>query len=93
MAIKVRVEAFNALGKIEVTSEDILLQTLSKRVLGITKEKKSHDPLIAGQFELMAPNVAGVVLHGLEDEYYEVIPIFLNLNLFFFVGLCLGIHS
>lgn len=72
MSMEVRVEAFDALGKINVVSEDILLQTLSKRVLVITKEKSSLGQCPAEQFEILASNVAGVLVHGLEDEFYEV---------------------
>ncbi|KAM4079004.1 hypothetical protein ACB094_09G083100 [Castanea mollissima] len=72
MSMEVRVEAFDALGKINVVSEDILLQTLSKRVLAITKEKRSLGQCPAEQFEILASNVAGVLVHGLEDEFYEV---------------------
>ncbi|XP_030926423.1 protein SIEL isoform X2 [Quercus lobata] len=72
MSMVVRVEAFDALGKINLVSEDILLQTLSKRVLAITKEKRSLGQCPAEQFEILASNVAGVLVHGLEDEFYEV---------------------
>lgn len=72
MSMEVRVEAFDALGKINVVSEDILLQTLSKRVLATTKEKRSLGQCPAEQFEILASNVAGVLVHGLEDEFYEV---------------------
>ncbi|KAI3666881.1 hypothetical protein L6452_41921 [Arctium lappa] len=44
MIVKVRIEAFNALGKAGMASEYILMQTLSKKVLPITKEK-----MLAGQ--------------------------------------------
>lgn len=60
--MEVRVEAFNALGKIEMVSEDILLQTLSKKVLG----KNIH-------FEKSATSAAGALVHGLEDEFHKVI--------------------
>ncbi|PON42479.1 Coatomer beta subunit [Parasponia andersonii] len=72
MSVEVRVEAFSALRKIEVVSEDILLQTLSKRVLGIVKEKKSLGQCCGEQFEILASSVAGALLHGLEDEFFEV---------------------
>ena len=80
--MEVRVAAFDALGKIAVVSEDILLQTLSKRMLGITKEKKylgqcsakrkSFDLCIAKHFDRQACVAAGTFLHGLEDEFYQV---------------------
>lgn len=72
MSMEVRVEAFDALGKINVVSEDILLQTLSKRVLAITKGKRSLGQCPAEQFVILASNVAGVLVHGLEDEFYVV---------------------
>lgn len=66
MSVGVRIEAFNALGSVQLVSEDILLQTLSKKVLGIIKERKSDG------LEIFASSSAGVFLHGLEDEFYEV---------------------
>jgi integrator complex subunit 4 len=72
MSMEVRVEAFDALGKIQMVSEHILLQTLSKRVLGITKEMRSLGQCPAEQFEILASSMAGVLVHGLEDEFYEV---------------------
>lgn len=82
MSMEVRVAAFDALGKIGVVSEDILLQTLSKRVLGITKEKKplgqcsakrkSLGQYIPKHFDIQACVAAGAFVHGLEDEFYEV---------------------
>ena len=73
MSVEVRVEALSALRKIEVVSEDILLQTLSKRVLGIVKEKRTFGQCCNEQFEIMASSAAGALLHGLEDEFFEVI--------------------
>ncbi|KAJ0087630.1 hypothetical protein Patl1_31437 [Pistacia atlantica] len=72
MSMEVRVEAFDALGKVAVVSEDILLQTLSKKVLGIFKEKKPHGQCAADCFEISASGAAGAFVHGLEDEFYEV---------------------
>ncbi|KAG7965208.1 hypothetical protein I3843_09G212000 [Carya illinoinensis] len=72
MSMEVRVEAFDALGKIEIVSVDILLQTLSKRVLGTTKEMGSFGQCPAAEVERSASSVAGVLVHGLEDEFYEV---------------------
>ncbi|XP_065871772.1 protein SIEL isoform X1 [Euphorbia lathyris] len=72
MSLMVRVEAFNSLGKIKMVSEDILLQTLSKKVLSIMKEKKPYHLHIAKRVEILASNAAGAFVHGLEDEYYEV---------------------
>ena len=72
MSVKVRVETFIALGKIQMVSEDILLQTLSKRVLGMIKEKRSLGHCCSEQFERVVSNAAGAILHGFEDEYHEV---------------------
>ncbi|KAJ0088067.1 hypothetical protein Patl1_31451 [Pistacia atlantica] len=72
MSMEVMVEAFYALGKVAVVSEDILLQTLSKKVLGIFKEKKTHGQCVADCFEISASGAAGAFVHGLEDEFYEV---------------------
>ncbi|KAK4834531.1 hypothetical protein QYF36_024374 [Acer negundo] len=72
MSMEVRVEAFDALGKIGLVSEDILLQTLSKKVLGVIKERISHSKCNEECFEISASATAGAFLHGLEDEFYEV---------------------
>lgn len=69
MSTEVRLEAFDALGKIGLVSEDILLQTLSKKVLGINKDKILRP--IEG-FEISASSAAGAFVHGLEDEFSEV---------------------
>ncbi|KAL5550721.1 hypothetical protein UlMin_000897 [Ulmus minor] len=71
MSMEVRVEAFNALGNIEMVSEDILLQTLSKRVLGIAKANKPLGQRVGEQFGALALNAAGALVHGLEDEFFE----------------------
>ncbi|KAH9718514.1 protein SIEL [Citrus sinensis] len=72
MRMEVRVEAFNALGKVGMISEIVLLQTLSKKVLGATKEKKFHSLGAAECFEISASAAAGTFVHGFEDEFYEV---------------------
>ncbi|KAI3908438.1 hypothetical protein MKW92_012632 [Papaver armeniacum] len=59
MSMEVRNEAFVSLGKMKMVSEDILLQTLSK---------KSNTKIL----DLPASNAAGAFVHGLEDEFYEV---------------------
>ncbi|KAK9159201.1 hypothetical protein Scep_005775 [Stephania cephalantha] len=65
MSVEVRTETFLALGQINVGSEDILLQTLSKKMTETMRERKI--------FRNLPPsNVAGVFLHGLEDEFSEV---------------------
>ncbi|XP_057512953.1 LOW QUALITY PROTEIN: protein SIEL [Actinidia eriantha] len=72
MSVKVRVEVFDALGEIGMVSEDILLQTLSKKLLSALKDK-NYPGLYSGKpFELRASDASGVFLHGLEDEFCEV---------------------
>lgn len=80
MSMEVRVEAFDALGKIKIVSVDILLQTLSKRVPGATKELGSFGQCPAAEVEISALSVAGVLVHGLEDEFYEVTVGSINSN-------------
>lgn len=72
MSMKVRVEAFNALAKMEIVSEDFLIQSLSKRVLGVGKQRESMDQSTSEQFASLAAGVAGALVHGLEDEFFEV---------------------
>ncbi|KAI3666875.1 hypothetical protein L6452_41915 [Arctium lappa] len=72
MSVKVRIEAFNALGKAGMASEYILMQTLSKKVLPITKEKMLSGQLSGKLLSLPASNAAGAFVHGLEDEFFEV---------------------
>ncbi|KAJ1379849.1 Armadillo-type fold, partial [Sesbania bispinosa] len=72
MSMKVRVEAFNALGKTEIVSEEFLLQSLSKRVLGFGKQRETLDQSTSEQFVMLATSVAGALIHGLEDEFFEV---------------------
>lgn len=70
--MEVRIEAFIALGKVVMVSEDILLQTLSKKVLGVNKEKRSLGQSCGENFETLASSAAGAFVHGLEDEFFEV---------------------
>ncbi|KAI3927616.1 hypothetical protein MKX01_026549 [Papaver californicum] len=72
MSMEVRNEAFVSLGKIKMVSEDILLQTLSKKVLGYLKERKFPGKSNTKILDLAASNSAGAFVHGLEDEFYEV---------------------
>ncbi|XP_058214684.1 protein SIEL isoform X2 [Rhododendron vialii] len=85
MSLKVRVEAFDALGEISMVSEEILLQTLSKKLLSVSlqgskltlqrlglKEKTCSGLCSTKPFEIPASNSAGVFVHGLEDEFSEV---------------------
>ncbi|KAM3266125.1 protein SIEL [Capsicum annuum] len=73
MSVKVRIEAFTALGKIETVSENILLQTVSKKASPATEEM-----IFPGQyskkylFRIPAKSAILAFIHGLEDELYEV---------------------
>lgn len=75
MNVGVRVEAFTALGKFAYVSEDILLQTLYKKVKTV-KEKQSLALSCSKSHENHAAVAAGVFIHGVEDEYSEVIEFF-----------------
>lgn len=70
--MKVRVEAFNGLRKMEMVSEDLLLQSLAKRVSGRGKQKDTGGQRTSEQFVMLASSVAGALVHGLEDEFFEV---------------------
>ncbi|KAI3916408.1 hypothetical protein MKW92_029014 [Papaver armeniacum] len=72
MSMEVRNEAFISLGKMKMVSEDILLQTLSKKVLGNLKDRKFPGKSNTGNLDLPASNAAGAFVHGLEDEFFEV---------------------
>jgi len=82
--MKVRVEAFSGLRKMEMVSEDLLLQSLSKRVSGHGKQKETLGQRTSEQFVMLATNVAGALVHGLEDEFFEVTfenPLFAEIHL------------
>ncbi|EOA29823.1 hypothetical protein CARUB_v10012918mg [Capsella rubella] len=70
MSVDVRVEVFRAFGIIGTASEIIILQTLSKKVLGAGKGKKPQNHLSNVSADVAA--AAGVFIHGFEDEFYEV---------------------
>ncbi|CAK9327124.1 unnamed protein product [Citrullus colocynthis] len=72
MNMKVRVNAFDAIKRLEIVSEDLLLQSVSKRVLSIFKGKKSLVQCSTEQLEMLASDVAGTFVHGVEDEFYQV---------------------
>ncbi|CAA0836251.1 Protein SIEL [Striga hermonthica] len=69
---EIRVAAFNALGKVQTVSEDILLQTLSKKPLLATKEKNYTGQYTAKIFKIPVTAAAYIFIHGLEDEFYQV---------------------
>ncbi|XP_024016440.1 protein SIEL isoform X2 [Eutrema salsugineum] len=70
MSVDVRVEVFKGFGIIGAASESIILQTLSKKVLGAEKGKKPQNCLSTESADVAA--AAGVFIHGFEDEFYEV---------------------
>lgn len=70
--MKVRVEALNALASVRIVSEDILLQTLSKKASSAIKDKSYPGRYTAKVFDLPASSAAFAFVHGLEDEFYEV---------------------
>ncbi|PUZ41618.1 hypothetical protein GQ55_9G519000 [Panicum hallii var. hallii] len=72
MCTKVRIEAFGTLGKMQQVSEDVLLQSLSKKVI---KTDTMSGCIINGQKlppKLKIPCAAGIFAHGIEDEFYQV---------------------
>ncbi|CAL4913879.1 unnamed protein product [Urochloa decumbens] len=72
MCMKVRIEAFGALGKMQRVSEGVLLQSLSKKVI---KTDPTSGCIINGQKlppRLIIPCAAGIFAHGIEDEFYQV---------------------
>ncbi|PIA37467.1 hypothetical protein AQUCO_03000205v1 [Aquilegia coerulea] len=71
-SVEVRTEAFSSLGQMKLVSEDLLLQTLSKKITIQIKKRKKIDLCTSKKFDLPASNVAGVFVHGLEDEFSEV---------------------
>ncbi|KOM44952.1 hypothetical protein LR48_Vigan06g025800 [Vigna angularis] len=72
MNMKVRVEAFNGLRKMEMVSEDLLLQSLAKRVSGHGKQKETGGQSTSEQCVMLASSVAGALVHGLANEFFEV---------------------
>ncbi|KAM0875579.1 hypothetical protein ACQ4PT_036695 [Festuca glaucescens] len=69
MCAKVRIEAFNALAKMQRVSDGVLLQSLSKKMIktdtGSATGKKISPKLVF-------PCAAGIFAHGIEDEFYQV---------------------
>lgn len=70
--MKVRIEAFDALACVRIVSEDILLQTLSKKASSVIKDRSYPGQQTSDLFELPASTAAFAFVHGLEDEFYEV---------------------
>ncbi|KAF5200801.1 Integrator complex subunit [Thalictrum thalictroides] len=71
-SVEVRTVAFASLGQMKLVSEDLLLQTLSKKITIHFKKRKTIVLCTSKKFDLPASNVAGVFVHGLEDEFSEV---------------------
>ncbi|KAK8964237.1 hypothetical protein KSP40_PGU002428 [Platanthera guangdongensis] len=72
MNMKVRVEAFSSLQKVQGVSETMLLQSLSKKILGT---QSIQNPLIEHNlrnFKFPFSSSAGAFVHGIEDEFHEV---------------------
>lgn len=72
MDMKVRIKAFHALGKTRLVSEGILLQTLSKKILGARNEKSILGKCIGKETTFSVSSAAGAFVHGLEDEFHQV---------------------
>ncbi|KAJ8476741.1 hypothetical protein OPV22_020468 [Ensete ventricosum] len=71
MCMKVRFEAFIALGKVRLVHETVLLQSLSKKILGI-KSGKAIVECPAKVTKISLSSAAGAFVHGIEDEFCEV---------------------
>lgn len=72
MSVEVRVRAFDALGMMKKVSDNVLLQSLSKKGLSITEAKHTIGQCTAEQLKKLELSAAGALVHGLEDEFYEV---------------------
>lgn len=68
LCVDVKLAAFDGLGKITLVSQDVLLQTLTKRVRLTTNMKKFPRHWL----HVSASDAAGALLLGLEDEFLEV---------------------
>ncbi|URE08821.1 integrator complex subunit 4 [Musa troglodytarum] len=71
MCMEVRFEAFVALGKVRLVHETVLLQSLSKKILGIKSGKAIVECSTKGT-KISLLSAAGAFVHGIEDEFYEV---------------------
>ncbi|KAM0821883.1 hypothetical protein ACQ4PT_071880 [Festuca glaucescens] len=69
MCAKVRIEAFNALAKMQRVSDGVLLQSLSKKII---KTDTGSGPGKKLPPKLIFPCAAGIFAHGIEDEFYQV---------------------
>ncbi|WOL01941.1 protein SIEL isoform X3 [Canna indica] len=71
MCMKVRCEAFIALGRVKLVHESVLLQSISKKILGI-KSGKAHVEDYVKRAKTSLSLASGIFVHGIEDEFYEV---------------------
>jgi integrator complex subunit 4 len=95
MCTNVRIEAFNALGKMQRVSEGVLLQSLSKKVI---KPNTGSGSIIKGEKvppKLIYPCAAGIFAHGIEDEFHQVLSFlvyhgfsYIAIFFFFFIVPC-----
>ncbi|XP_027173158.1 protein SIEL [Coffea eugenioides] len=72
MSMKVRTEAFDALAKVPMVSQNVLLLTLTKKATSATKEITFPGRYAAKIYKLPASAAAFAFIHGLEDEFFEV---------------------
>ncbi|PKU70633.1 protein SIEL isoform X1 [Dendrobium catenatum] len=72
MSMKVRVEAFSALGKLQGVSEHMLLQSLSKKILGTQNIENTFVEHTLRNSKFPFSSSAGAFVHGIEDEFHEV---------------------
>ncbi|KZV48740.1 integrator complex subunit 4 [Dorcoceras hygrometricum] len=72
MDMNIRVSAFDALGKIQMVSEDLLMQCLSKKALDSTKEKNYPGRYTVKLRIIPASAIAFTFVQGLQDEFHEV---------------------
>ncbi|XP_020574416.1 protein SIEL [Phalaenopsis equestris] len=72
MNMKVRVEAFSAMGKVQGVSENMLLQSLSKKILGTQNIENTLVEHTLRNSKFPFSSSAGAFVHGIEDEFHEV---------------------
>lgn len=72
MSLKVRLEAFIALGKVRLVSEGVLVQSLSKKILENKIGGSSVSEYIIKESKCPLSSAAGAFVHGIEDEFHEV---------------------
>ncbi|KAG6491378.1 hypothetical protein ZIOFF_052718 [Zingiber officinale] len=70
MCVEVRYEAFIALGRVRLVQENVLLQSLSKKIL--RAKSGSHVESSVNGTKISLQSAAGIFVHGIEDEFYKV---------------------